>query len=233
MSPTARVVRVGATILARICSEGDLSGFLSWDVASLKKPSSAPLNLIYSPDGKDDKPSTLSVLRLMWDAYEGDGGSDECGRRIKLAVKSVFASMATMVWKTLSRAGVSICDSELDVAARTEKIEKLLMGRMTSNAFGILDRMENTVGSALYPFAHFFNHSCYPNVVAVFNDSQIHIRAVRPIYKGEEVRRGSIDSYSVKWNVKSKCFFIFPFNRCVFDCASVLNAFYLVLRIIC
>lgn len=75
-----RTTRFVATILARVCSEGGLNDFLSWDVESVTKLSSVPLGLIYSPNGKAGEYSTLSVLRLIRNAYESKGYGCPCGR---------------------------------------------------------------------------------------------------------------------------------------------------------
>jgi hypothetical protein len=55
------------------------------------------------------------------------------------------------------------------------------------NCFRIENADLDLLGLALYPGASFFNHTCDPNTVYVFNGKSMVFRALRPITAGEEV----------------------------------------------
>nr|XP_006817727.1 PREDICTED: histone-lysine N-methyltransferase SMYD3-like [Saccoglossus kowalevskii] len=61
-----------------------------------------------------------------------------------------------------------------------------IFGRMTSNSFSVCDSEMKPIGVGIYPSASLLNHSCDPNCVAVFNGTDLCIRAVKPISVGDE-----------------------------------------------
>jgi hypothetical protein len=86
-------------------------------------------------------------------------------------------------------------------------ISDLLPLQFKCNNFNVSDGEMRTVGAGLYPVPALINHSCAasphatlripvtetcrcnPNCVAVFNGSEVAIRAVQSILPGEEVHR--------------------------------------------
>lgn len=78
------------------------------------------------------------------------------------------------------------------------KAECLLNGKEALSAFP--SKMEKNVKiaytsasdkerfAALYPFGHFFNHSCCNNAEASIKDFRMKVYALRNIYEGQEVK---------------------------------------------
>mmetsp|Transcript_17029 Transcript_17029/g.25775 ORF Transcript_17029/g.25775 Transcript_17029/m.25775 type:complete len:474 (+) Transcript_17029:50-1471(+) len=62
-----------------------------------------------------------------------------------------------------------------------------------ANNFGILDVLHNTIGQGVYPHAAILNHSCDPNCILRFTNSDIEIVALRDIAKGEQLTHSYID----------------------------------------
>jgi len=62
-----------------------------------------------------------------------------------------------------------------------------LLCRISSNSFTITNSELNSLGTGLYKTSSFLNHSCDPNVVAIFNGTKIHIRTIKEVQEGEEL----------------------------------------------
>lgn len=78
---------------------------------------------------------------------------------------------------------------ECSVVARGYSIQRLVdfFSRVACNCFRIENENLDLLGLALYPGASFFNHSCAPNAVYIFDGKCMVFRALRPIKPGEEV----------------------------------------------
>ncbi|ORZ13732.1 hypothetical protein BCR42DRAFT_418955 [Absidia repens] len=86
------------------------------------------------------------------------------------------------------------------------------------NAISVQDEHLFVVGEGLYPVASFFNHSCRPNAAAVFDGALLMIKAIEPIYPGEEITLAYIDigrsrGYRQR-NLRDRYFFTCDCVRC-------------------
>jgi hypothetical protein len=62
------------------------------------------------------------------------------------------------------------------------KFMRQQMEILITNSFGLVEN-EKEIGSGIFPFASFFNHSCAPNVARITLDGQLIFIVLRPIEK--------------------------------------------------
>ncbi|EDO35500.1 predicted protein [Nematostella vectensis] len=62
-----------------------------------------------------------------------------------------------------------------------------LFSKISCNSFAICDGEMQAIGTGIFPNAVCLNHSCAPNSVAVFNGTNIYIKALEEIPVGEEL----------------------------------------------
>ncbi len=86
------------------------------------------------------------------------------------------------------KADAALLRSICSVAA-AYTVERLtdFFSRVACNCFRIENAELDLLGLALYPGASFFNHSCAPNVVYIFDGKCMVFRALRDLRPGEEV----------------------------------------------
>jgi hypothetical protein len=63
---------------------------------------------------------------------------------------------------------------------------KQQMEILITNTFGLVEN-EKEIGSGIFPFASFFNHSCAPNVARITVDGQLIFIVLRPIEKNRQL----------------------------------------------
>ncbi|KAK9470966.1 uncharacterized protein V1510DRAFT_421624 [Dipodascopsis tothii] len=115
----------------------------------------------------------------------------------------------------------------------TPQIVRGVMGRESANAFGIwqqpLNQESECLGSALFPSASYFNHSCRPNVTKSRHERAMHFVASQTISAGDEV----CISYGLELNpdpvvrqtlLLDQWYFTCGCVRCVEDLAENLKA---------
>ncbi|XP_055638073.1 histone-lysine N-methyltransferase SMYD3 [Toxorhynchites rutilus septentrionalis] len=77
--------------------------------------------------------------------------------------------------------------SLVDEAAMPSAVELLqIFGKMCINSFNILDNEMNSIGTGMYLGASILDHSCRPNAVATFVESNVQIRLLED-YSGSEL----------------------------------------------
>ena len=68
-------------------------------------------------------------------------------------------------------------------------------GFTKANGFFVSDIEGRRLASAYYGQGRFFNHSCDPNAIVGFTQGVLHVRAMRPINKGDEVHISYTELY--------------------------------------
>jgi hypothetical protein len=57
----------------------------------------------------------------------------------------------------------------------------------------IYDPQKNMAGTTLDLVGSFINHSCDPNAFVFFENSQLRVRSLKPIYPGDEITQTYVD----------------------------------------
>lgn len=82
---------------------------------------------------------------------------------------------------------------------------------LSCNSFGVCNEEMHVIGTGIYPEASLFNHSCNPNCVASFRGSEMSIRALQPIVKGDELRISYVEQMqagnAVRLDLKARYLF--------------------------
>ena len=123
------------------------------------------------------KRSQLHGIRLFVQlATAGDQAREALGMHDNTAAMPNSASMADGI--------NSVLPPDLRVP-RGEMID--LISKVHTNTYFVTDMEGRRLGSGYYPAMSLFNHSCDPNAVAGFTKGRAHVRAIRPISRGEQV----------------------------------------------
>jgi SET and MYND domain-containing protein len=79
-----------------------------------------------------------------------------------------------------------LTSSEVEVEVDRDAVLRYITA-VEANGFFITDLDGRKLGNGYYPTAALLNHSCVPNAVVHFNKGRIEVRAMRRIFKGEEL----------------------------------------------
>jgi SET and MYND domain-containing protein len=86
--------------------------------------------------------------------------------------------------------GVKILTQDSSISFKMEDAFEIAC-KLVSNTFSLLNWEMNTIGSGVYLMPSLFNHSCNPNVIAIFDGFNLKLRTIRPVESGHQV--GSSD----------------------------------------
>lgn len=92
------------------------------------------------------------------------------------------------------------------------------------NSFNLTNAVYDRLGVYLHPYAAIFNHSCDHNAAVSFDGPNLHIKALRPIQKGEQIFITYIDvtdPYPIRQhNLQSRYYFTCHCSKCTSEAAS-------------
>ncbi|PWY70052.1 SET and MYND domain protein [Aspergillus eucalypticola CBS 122712] len=122
---------------------------------------------------------------------------------------------------------ISLTSKAIKAYSGTEMSEEVIsaMGaKLDLNSFNLTNAVYDRLGVYLHPYAAIFNHSCDHNAAVSFDGPNLHIKAIRPIQKGEQIFITYIDvtdPYPIRQhNLQSRYYFTCHCSKCTSEAAS-------------
>jgi len=106
------------------------------------------------------------------------------------ARKEAFFSFGAVLNSYLQGCGIDL--QQVDVYG--------LLCRISCNSFTITNSELNSLGTGIYKTSSLLNHSCLPNCIAMFNGTEICIRAISNICPGDELYIAYVNLLDTKYN---------------------------------
>jgi SET and MYND domain-containing protein len=88
--------------------------------------------------------------------------------------------------------GVKILTQDSSISFKMEDAFEIAC-KLVSNTFSLLNWEMNTIGSGVYLMPSLFNHSCNPNVIAIFDGFNLKLRTIRPVESGHQLFVSYVD----------------------------------------
>ncbi|XRM48583.1 hypothetical protein ABZX51_011497 [Aspergillus tubingensis] len=106
----------------------------------------------------------------------------------------------------------------------SEEVISAMGAKLDLNSFNLTNAVYDRLGVYLHPYAAIFNHSCDHNAAVSFDGPNLHIKALRPIRKGEQIFITYIDvtdPYPIRQhNLQSRYYFTCHCSKCTSEAAS-------------
>ncbi|RAH53145.1 SET and MYND domain protein [Aspergillus piperis CBS 112811] len=122
---------------------------------------------------------------------------------------------------------ISLSSKAIKAYSGTEMSEEVIsaMGaKLDLNSFNLTNAVYDRLGVYLHPYAAIFNHSCDHNAAVSFDGPNLHIKAIRPIQKDEQIFITYIDvtdPYPIRQhNLQSRYYFTCHCSKCTSEAAS-------------
>lgn len=140
---------------------------------------------------KDFMETKLQTQKTIFDFNLSTQNDDERDRSFLLAINSSLQrnSMPSELNELMERHCVllmSIMGAREQHKQFLSDFMKRQMEILITNTFGLVEN-EKEIGSGIFPFASFFNHSCAPNVARVTVDGQLIFIVLRRIEKNHQL----------------------------------------------
>ncbi|KAL4965633.1 S-adenosylmethionine-dependent methyltransferase [Aspergillus stella-maris] len=99
-----------------------------------------------------------------------------------------------------------------------EEVLSAFGAKLDVNSFNLTNALYDRIGLYLHPYAALLNHSCDYNAVPGFDGDELHIKAIRPIAKDEQITISYIDTtYPTRTRqkeLKERYFFTCQCSKC-------------------
>ncbi|RJE20264.1 hypothetical protein PHISCL_07397 [Aspergillus sclerotialis] len=92
---------------------------------------------------------------------------------------------------------ISLSATAVKVYAGTGMEEEIIasfFAKLDLNSFNLVNALYDRIGLYMHPYAALINHSCEYNSVVGFDGDELHIKAIRPIKRGEQVFISYVDT---------------------------------------
>ncbi|GLB05181.1 hypothetical protein AtubIFM57258_011217 [Aspergillus tubingensis] len=164
-----------------------------------------------------------AVLRMVLRSERQKYSDEELDQFLQLEthIKDIRDKSASQ-WERISLSSKAIkAYSGTDMS---EEVISAMGAKLDLNSFNLTNAVYDRLGVYLHPYAAIFNHSCDHNAAVSFDGPNLHIKALRPIQKGEQIFITYIDvtdPYPIRQhNLQSRYYFTCHCSKCTSEAAS-------------
>ncbi|GLA68307.1 hypothetical protein AtubIFM55763_003376 [Aspergillus tubingensis] len=164
-----------------------------------------------------------AVLRMVLRSERQKYSDEELDQFLQLEthIKDIRDKSASQ-WERISLSSKAIkAYSGTDMS---EEVISAMGAKLDLNSFNLTNAVYDRLGVYLHPYAAIFNHSCDHNAAVSFDGPNLHIKALRPIRKGEQIFITYIDvtdPYPIRQhNLQSRYYFTCHCSKCTSEAAS-------------
>ncbi|KAI2839093.1 hypothetical protein CBS11350_7797 [Aspergillus niger] len=164
-----------------------------------------------------------AVLRMVLRSERQKYSSEELDQFLQLGthIKDIRDQSASQ-WERISLSSKAIkAYSGTDMS---EEVISAMGAKLDLNSFNLTNAVYDRLGVYLHPYAAIFNHSCDHNAAVSFDGPNLHIKALRPIRKDEQIFITYIDvtdPYPIRQaNLQSRYYFTCHCSKCSREAAS-------------
>ncbi|RAK91029.1 SET and MYND domain protein [Aspergillus costaricaensis CBS 115574] len=164
-----------------------------------------------------------AVLRMVLRSERQKYSDEELDQFLQLEthIKDIRDKNASQ-WERISLSSKAIkAYSGTDMS---EEVISAMGAKLDLNSFNLTNAVYDRLGVYLHPYAAIFNHSCDHNAAVSFDGPNLHIKALRPIQKGEQIFITYIDvtdPYPIRQhNLQSRYYFTCHCSKCTSEAAS-------------
>jgi hypothetical protein len=177
------VVSAPAAVLKGVLSKGLDSTITNSSKHFSREPYAALLSLVSHKDRFSDKQQTAmfskmaeTMMECFGDTIKAYLNSKETDPHDHSTPEVTSGSLRSLFLHHL-----------LQLRCNSHRLTAVLeAGEVAGRGESVRSSHEATLGSAVYPTASLFNHSCWPNIIFRFQGSNVEAVATRPIRNGEE-----------------------------------------------
>ncbi|GLA06531.1 hypothetical protein AnigIFM60653_007469 [Aspergillus niger] len=164
-----------------------------------------------------------AVLRMVLRSERQKYSSEELDQFLQLGthIKDIRDQSASQ-WERISLSSKAIkAYSGTDMS---EEVISAMGAKLDLNSFNLTNAVYDRLGVYLHPYAAIFNHSCDHNAAVSFDGPNLHIKALRPIRKDEQIFITYIDvtdPYPIRQaNLQSRYYFTCHCSKCTREAGS-------------
>ncbi|KAI3004319.1 hypothetical protein CBS147346_5005 [Aspergillus niger] len=164
-----------------------------------------------------------AVLRMVLRSELQKYSSEELDQFLQLGthIKDIRDQSASQ-WERISLSSKAIrAYSGTDMS---EEVISAMGAKLDLNSFNLTNAVYDRLGVYLHPYAAIFNHSCDHNAAVSFDGPNLHIKALRPIRKDEQIFITYIDvtdPYPIRQaNLQSRYYFTCHCSKCTREAGS-------------
>ncbi|OJJ71851.1 hypothetical protein ASPBRDRAFT_125353 [Aspergillus brasiliensis CBS 101740] len=164
-----------------------------------------------------------AVLRMVLRSERQKYASEELDQFLQLGthIKDIRDQSASQ-WERISLSSKAI--KAYSGTEMSEEVISAMGAKLDLNSFNLTNAVYDRLGVYLHPYAAIFNHSCDHNAAVSFDGPNLHIKALRPIQKGEQIFITYIDvtdPYSIRQaNLQSRYYFTCHCSKCTREASS-------------
>ncbi|PYH39292.1 S-adenosylmethionine-dependent methyltransferase [Aspergillus neoniger CBS 115656] len=164
-----------------------------------------------------------AVLRMVLRSERQKYSDEELDQFLQLEthIKDIRDKSASQ-WERISLSSKAI--KAYSGTEMSEEVISAMGAKLDLNSFNLTNAVYDRLGIYLHPYAAIFNHSCDHNAAVSFDGPNLHIKALRPIQKGEQIFITYIDvtdPYPIRQhNLQSRYYFTCHCSKCTSEAAS-------------
>ncbi|GKZ34699.1 hypothetical protein AbraIFM66950_005051 [Aspergillus brasiliensis] len=164
-----------------------------------------------------------AVLRMVLRSERQKYASEELDQFLQLEthIKDIRDQSASQ-WERISLSSKAI--KAYSGTEMSEEVISAMGAKLDLNSFNLTNAVYDRLGVYLHPYAAIFNHSCDHNAAVSFDGPNLHIKALRPIQKGEQIFITYIDvtdPYPIRQaNLQSRYYFTCHCSKCTRESSS-------------
>ncbi|GKZ16576.1 hypothetical protein AbraIFM66951_000191 [Aspergillus brasiliensis] len=168
-----------------------------------------------------------AVLRMVLRSERQKYASEELDQFLQLEthIKDIRDQSASQ-WERISLSSKAI--KAYSGTEMSEEVISAMGAKLDLNSFNLTNAVYDRLGVYLHPYAAIFNHSCDHNAAVSFDGPNLHIKALRPIQKDEQIFITYIDvtdPYPIRQaNLQSRYYFTCHCSKCTRESSSLTGS---------